>query len=350
MSNWKDLTIDEQSAILGNIAEKTGLVENAIEKDWWVSMVLKALFQSSCADALVFKGGTSLSKGWALVERFSEDIDLAIDRAFFGFDGELTKKQRTNLRKTSLKYIREELSVELDELLKGIGIHDYSIILPELVESDKDPEIILVPYSTIIKETDANVTNYIPYQVKVEISCRSLREPYETLMLRSLIAEEYPEEDFSEKPFAVNTVLPTRTFLEKAFLLHEEFQKGEVRSMRMSRHLYDLEKLMDSPFSTQALEDTELYTAIVKHRFAFTKWANVDYKTHHPSTINFLPPESVLEDWRKDYAEMQENFIYGDSLSFENLLERISELIERFRKVQIDDDFFQSAEYNPKIM
>lgn len=348
MKNWKDLTLAEQRTILTNTAEENGLVENAVEKDWWVSMVLKALFQSSCAEALVFKGGTSLSKGWGLIERFSEDIDLAIDRSFFGFNGELSKLQRTKLRKASLKYIREELAVELDGLLQEMGIHDYAIILPDSKESDTDPENIYVSYTTIIEGVDENLTGYIPYQVKVEISCRSLREPYEERMLRSLIAEKYKEEEFSEEPFAVNTVSPTRTFLEKAFLLHEEFQKSVVRSLRMSRHLYDLEKLMDTSFGIKALEDTELYTTIVKHRFAFTKLSGVDYKLHHPSTINFLPPESVIEDWKKDYEEMQENFIYGESLSFEKLIERIAELVERFRKIQINDDSFLSCEYNPK--
>ena len=139
MSIWKDLSIDEQRAILNNVSLKTGLIENAVEKDWWVSMVLKALFQSSCAEHLVFKGGTSLSKGWSLIQRFSEDVDIAIDRSFFHFDGELSKKQRTQLRKASLKFIREELAVELDSILKGMGIKDYSIVLPELIESDKDP-------------------------------------------------------------------------------------------------------------------------------------------------------------------------------------------------------------------
>lgn len=346
MSTWKDLTIDEQRTILNSISIKTGLIENVVEKDWWVSMVLKAIFQSSCAESLVFKGGTSLSKGWSLIERFSEDIDLAIDRSFFDFNGELSNKERTLLRKKSLKYIREELSIELDELLKGMGIKDYSILLPELKESDKDPEIIFVPYTTVLEGIN-NEQNYVPFQVKVEISCRSLREPYEQLMLRSLIAEEYPEEEFSEDYFAVNTVLPTRTFLEKIFLLHEEFQKKETRSVRMTRHLYDLEKLMDTEFATQATKDTELYTSIVKHRFSFNRWAGVDYRTHHPSTVNCLPPESVIEDWKKDYIDMQENFIYGNSLSFEALIERISELMNRFRSINIDDTFFESSEYNP---
>lgn len=339
MSTWQDLEIDEKRTILTNISTETGIIENVVEKDWWVSMVLKALFHhTSCADHLVFKGGTSLSKGWSLINRFSEDIDLAIDRAFFGYSGELSKKDRTKLRKASLKYIRETLAEELKANLVGMGIKDFSIELPELIESDKDPEIILVPYQTVLEESE--FIGYIPFQIKVEISCRSLREPFDGIMMRSMIANAYPDEEFSEEEFEINTVRPSRTFLEKVFLLHEEFQKHEVRSLRMSRHLYDLEKLMDTDFAKEAMEDTALYVSIVKHRNEFTHNSGVDYKKHHPSTISILPPDSLKEEWEKDYANMRQSFIYGESLDFNALLARISELQERFHNMELEDDFF----------
>ena len=99
MKAWTNLTKEERQTILTNIADEKGIVENAVEKDYWVSMTLRSIFSLPYADALVFKGGTSLSKGWNLIERFSEDIDLAIDRKFLGFGEELNKSQRTKLRK-----------------------------------------------------------------------------------------------------------------------------------------------------------------------------------------------------------------------------------------------------------
>ena len=101
---WTDLDISERQVILENVREKRKLDVIAIEKDFWVSMVLKALFSLPVGKNIVFKGGTSLSKGWNLIDRFSEDIDLAIDREFFGFAKELGKNQRDKLRKTSKKY------------------------------------------------------------------------------------------------------------------------------------------------------------------------------------------------------------------------------------------------------
>ena len=99
MNNWQNISTDRQRIIIENILLKTGYSTHAIEKDWWVTMVLKALFKTSCANYLVFKGGTSLSKCWNLIERFSEDIDVAISRVFFGITRITSKNQRDKLRK-----------------------------------------------------------------------------------------------------------------------------------------------------------------------------------------------------------------------------------------------------------
>ena len=84
-----------------------------------------------------------------------------------------------------------------------------------------------------------------------------------------------------------------------------------------------------------------MYTTIVKYRFKFTKWQNVVYKKHHPSSIDFVPPVTVLKEWENDYTKLKESFIYGESLSFAELLKRIEELRNRFRKIILDNDFFE---------
>ena len=102
---------------MANIAENKGIVDNAIEKDYWVSMVLRAIFSLPYADAFVFKGGTSLSKGWSLIDRFSEDIDLAIDRRYLGFSEISTKRQRTQLRKDSKRFIDGTFAIDIETKL-----------------------------------------------------------------------------------------------------------------------------------------------------------------------------------------------------------------------------------------
>jgi hypothetical protein len=172
----------------------------------------------------------------------------------------------------------------------------------------------------------------------IEIGARSLIEPSQKVQMRSIIANAFPEATFADDFITIPTVIPERTFLEKAFLLHEEFQKPQerIRVDRMTRHIYDLEKLMDTDFAINALKNKELYNAIVEHRRTLTKMKEVDYTTHTPDKINFVPPESVIELWRDDYESMQGQMIYGKSLTFDKLIERIKELNERFRKIEIN--------------
>ena len=319
---WINNNIEDRTYMLEKTEEShPGVGQAAIEKDWWVSVTLKALFQTDCAKSLIFKGGTSLSKGWGLIERFSEDIDLAISHSFFGIN-KSNKSQRDKLRKLSRAYIQDTLSAQLDEQLKAMGITGYQI------DSDKDPTVILLHYNSLLPRK----IDYIPPRVKIEISCLSMDEPVEECDIRSLICETFPEDD-TDAACRIRTVVPTRTFLEKLFLLAEEFQKDKPRSMRMSRHLYDLERLMDSDFGKSALADRALYDAIIEHRQAYYALKYVDYSLHSPATINILPPENVLDDWRQDYLNMQRYFIYGESLDFDQLMKRILELQQKLRNM-----------------
>lgn len=332
MNNWIRIPEKERADILNSVATTTGLPNVAIEKDWWVTMVLRALFSCECAPHMVFKGGTSLSKAWNIIERFSEDIDIAIDRSFFGFEGELRRKQITSLRRASCSYTKNNLKDELNNKLQEAGITGYSLSIPESKDSTQDPQIIEVNYNSLFA-----AGSYIQDKVMVEIGARSLMKPSEDVRLRSILANNYPETDFADVYFTVPTVIPQRTFLEKAFLLHEEFRKHleNVRVNRMSRHIYDLEKLMDTDFAKDALNNPELYLAIVEHRKMLTAMKEVDYSTHVPEKINFVPPVAIIDLWRKDYETMQSNMIYGDSLPFDKLIDRLKELNERFRQIKI---------------
>ena len=153
-------------------------------------------------------------------------------------------------------------------------------------------------------------------------------EPTELRPIRSLIGESFDGEDTDADSF-VRTVVPTRTFLEKLFLLAEEFQKEKPRSVRMSRHLYDLEKLMDTEYGKEALSNRIFYDAIVEHRKTYYALKYVNYDLHAPSTISFTIPESLMEAWQDDYTDMRRFFIYGESLEFEVLMYRIEELQKR---------------------
>lgn len=190
MTLWLNHTIDERIAMLQRAEEKFRINQVAIEKDWWVTVVLNALFKCSCADQLIFKGGISLSKGWNLIERFSEDIDLSVNHEFFGIE-KTTKNQREKLRKKARRYFLDTVSAELDENLKKLGVEGYHIenVVEEIdedgkaspVASDKDPSVILVHYESMLGHT----IEYIPPRVKIEISCLSMNEPTEDRLISS---------------------------------------------------------------------------------------------------------------------------------------------------------------------
>ena len=155
--NFTKLTKEEQLTILANVAEDKGIVDNAVEKDYWVSMVLRAIFSLPYAAAFVFKGGTSLSKGWGLIERFSEDIDLAIDPQYLGFTNIETKSQRTKLRKDSKKFIDGSFALDVETILKGFGLSEScKVIVPETFVSDLDPVVLFVEYNSVL-QTKCNI-------------------------------------------------------------------------------------------------------------------------------------------------------------------------------------------------
>ena len=344
MSSWQNHSSDERIAMIQTVAQDHNIEDNAVEKDWWVTVVLKALCNTSCGKWLLFKGGTSLSKGWNLINRFSEDIDISIGRNFFGdvlnlpFAKCENNNQVKKLRKASRDYIHGTLSAELDAELLKMGVKGYIIMNetvtgepPRPIDHDSDPTIIFVNYESILPSS----MRLIDARFKIEISCLSMSEPYEQCEIRSLVFDKFPEED-DEMAASINTVTPSRTFLEKALLLSEELQKEEPRSLRMSRHLYDLDRLMDTEFGQKALNDGKLYKAIVEHRRRFYHLGYVDYDKDYPAKIDFIPQNKVMNAYRLDYeSNMVDGYIYGEAKSFDELMKRMEKLLQDFRQIVI---------------
>ena len=332
MNEWLKLSKTRRIEILEQVNNRLGLPIQAIEKDWWVTMVLKAVFSSKFAEHFVFKGGTSLSKAYHLIDRFSEDIDLAIDRKFLGFDGELSKTQIKKLRKASGTFIVtdffNELKIQLKEL--GIPVEEYELVTNDEIDDTSDPHTIELQYQSIVEQGD-----YLPQRVLIEIGSRSLMEPAESKSIESIIESVFPEQKFAIKPYDVSVVVPTRTFLEKIFLLHEEFlkSKDKIHHLRMTRHLYDLERLMDHSHGIEALKNKELFDTIVEHRKKYTPLRGISYDLHKPETLDIIPPDEVISRWEEDYKTMRENMFYGESLDFEELMERIKKLNKNLKTV-----------------
>ena len=134
-------------------------------------------------------------------------------------------------------------------------------------------------------------------------------------------------------------LLTKETFLEKVFLLHEEFHRPaeKMRVDRLSRHLYDIYHLTKAGIAEKAINDKELYETIVAHRYKFSRVGEVNYNEHNPRTLNPIPPISAIADWETDYAKMKEDMIYEENKpSFEDLIHNLEEVRKQLQLVKWD--------------
>ena len=332
-NDYFSLSITQQRTILEQTAVKQGLPKQAIEKDLWVTAVIQMLFSLPCADNLVFKGGTSLSKVWRLISRFSEDIDLAIDRAVFELEGDLTKKQVKRLRKASSLFVRDTLYQQLAEAVGQTPLKDLCKIEPEPDgEGDTtypEPRSIFISYQSVFDDK----LGYIPPIIKIEAGARSLLEPYAETTITSIAEETLPTISTTLKDVKVKTAIAEKTFLEKAFLLHELFSiNDKVEARRRSRHIYDLHMMMQQGIADKAIPNEELWQTIHHHRSTLTSMSGVDYSMDIRKNIQLIPPKESLTDWKKDYEEMSSAMIYGERPAFEKLLESMKRLELLFKK------------------
>lgn len=334
-----DLSQEDRLDILDRVSTELNIRQReVIEKDWWVTAVLRAMFSLPYANHLSFKGGTSLSKCWHLIDRFSEDIDIAIDREYLGFNGTLSKTQiNDKLRRAACSFVRNTMQHDLAEQLQqnGISKEKFKVNVDITSVTTTDPEVININYDSVlsfyINGMDDN--KYILPKVKVEVSGRSMSEPVSEIAINSMIDQVYPEAPFTESNVMVRAVLPERTFLEKIFLLHEEFAKPKdlIRVERMSRHMYDIGQILKTPIAERAINDADLYRQVVEHRRTFIGLRGFNYDTLYPATLNIIPPISIIEQWKDDYENMQLNMIYGESVPFNELVNNLKDLNDRIK-------------------
>lgn len=332
MNKYFELSKEQQQMVLTQAANRTGLPVQAVEKDLWVTVVLQMVFTLPISNHLVFKGGTSLSKVWKVISRFSEDIDLAIDPSIWGFEGDLTKKQIKRLRKASSIFVRDKLCQSLQEVIAVNGMEQWLQVeaAPD-GEGDgtyPEPRVIHIRYKSLFDED----LPYLHSEVKLEVGARSLLEPTAETTVKSVLEDVLPIST-TIKQVLIPTALAEKTFLEKAFLLHELFSSQTSREAnRKSRHLYDLAQMMNTDIETRAIANNELWNAIHHHRELFTSMSGVDYTPDIRKRIVLLPPNDVIDDWRNDYKDMQSSMIYGEKPTFEALIAKMKELEEMFHQ------------------
>lgn len=309
--------------------------ESNIEKDVWVTKVLSILFKSSIKDSLAFKGGTSLSKGWEIIKRFSEDVDLVIDPKMINplLPDAPSKRELKKFRKDTEVYVIEYIKPLLEKELFSLNV------TIEIVSSEiPDPTILKVSYKPLFEQD-----TYIKKYIQLEISSRATMEPMAQLDIRSEVCSciSAEDEELDDDVFPVNIVESHKTCLEKVLLLHEEFSKTAPRSERMSRHLYDLYKLNAFGVVDKIIANVDLYCSLIRHRFLFNRITELDYSAMSPEYISIVPPARVVKDWEKDYEEMKVHMINEEvDIPWSSILSSANEITEKIRGMSLSKEAF----------
>ena len=332
MNKFLNLSDSQRKTVYESIAHKVGLPAQVVEKDFWVTAILQVVFALPVARHIVFKGGTSLSKGWKLIERFSEDIDLAVDPVFFGAqEGDLTKKQIKKLRKTSSLFVLVKLAPMICGELERQGLQSFITVEAqpngECDNTYPEPRQIYLHYKSVFDKA----LTYLRPDVVLEVSARSLIEPTEPIQIKSILGEHLPIMPLTDS--VIYTAIPAKTFLEKVFLLHELFSvpgHGMVAE-RKSRHLYDLYVMMNKDLARDAVSNDVLWESIRHHREIYTSVRGVDYTPDVRKRLQLIPRKDIIDTWSSDYESMKESMIYGEKPTFDELLKGMSKLQEMFR-------------------
>jgi hypothetical protein len=320
-------------------AERGDISAAVIEKDFWVCWTLKQLFALDASPArLIFKGGTSLSKVYGVIERFSEDIDLSLNRADLGFVGEYDPYAATSGKKAKALVeeivalcrakVRNELVPQLKDRVESVlGTPDGAAGWG--LEADAgDPQTVYFTYpSGIGSGGRGGPGSYIARAVRLEFGARSDHWPAEEHEIQPYAAEAMPDH-FKAPACLVNALSAERTFWEKATLLHALARKPLQKSLgdRMSRHYYDVARLYQSTFGPKALADSNLLANVVAHKSLYfaSGWAN--YPLARPGTFRLILPVERLTSLAADYRAMQENMIFGESYKFDDLMAVLKEI------------------------
>ena len=318
---------DDLRVLITNTARKKNISEAVVEKDYWVTYFLDYLFnENKWKEYFTFKGGTSLSKCFGIIQRFSEDIDLILDWRVLGYDKlepwlirSNTKQDKFNkdINEKTERFLKEDF---LTELLKDFSQEDFEFEIDSL-----DPQTVLFSYPKIFD------SNYLSQTIRLEIGSLAAWTPATNISIIPIIGDAYAN-IFKEKT-NIRTVSVERTFWEKATILHHEANRPESSKMphRYARHYYDMYKIANSKYKDKAIKDKELLRKVTEFKMKFypRKWAK--YEDAMDSKLRLVPDKFRFLELENDYKAMSE-MIYGEYPSFEEIIKILKELETEINK------------------
>lgn len=324
MDRLANFSPPDRRDIFSEAAAKRGIRPTIIEKDFWVCFILKILFGASpFKNSLVFKGGTSLSKVYRLIDRFSEDIDLVLDWNILGFGTHGAKKTfrsktkqnsfNVEINEAAKKFIGQTLCPQIDHLVRS-----QDIGLTATIDAD-DPHVVNIHYPAAFSEI------YIRPEVRLEIGPLASWVPSAPHTIQPYLFDVLPSV-LKNPDCPVIAIAAERTFWEKATILHQEAHREAMLPQRHSRHYYDLYKLALNPVRQSAFADLQLLADVVdfKQRFYPSAWSQYELAT--PGSFKLLPTKKEqITNLNRDYADMQV-MLFGDPPTFSSIISALQEL------------------------
>ena len=315
-------------------SEELDLSEGIIEKDFWVCWTLKELFSIDVIkENLTFKGGTSLSKIYKVINRFSEDIDISVEKAYLGFKDEKdpssagTKKAKKlikELGETCQKFVREDLFNKLHQTITSkLGAEGWKL---EIDKDDNDGQTILFTYPKVT----TGASGYIRPVVKIELGARSDHWPVSMQKVSPYVAEVLPA-PLNQMDAKIRVLNIERTFWEKATILHKyaHYPTDKKVPERQSRHFFDFYCLLNSDGKPKALANTDLLEKVAAHKNIYFKAAWANYLSAKKGSLKLVPEEMVMNAMEADYKAMSEMFA-GDVPRWDEIISEIENFESHF--------------------
>jgi len=337
MDKFARTSRENRQLVFQETASRKGTSPQIAEKDFWVCWTLKRLFSlDRFGDYFVFKGGTSLSKVYGVIERFSEDIDVAIQRHLLvdTEDGEFAKmsvkKRDSNVKALDdkcKKLIQSEILKELQTSIESqLGNSGWTL---EVDSDDPFGQTILFKYPNGNNSDGPTGLEYVRSIVKIELGARPTNEPSETHSIRPFVAEQFPNQ-FQDPEVALKVLAAERIFWEKATILHDLFhrQPEYVGRERFSRHYYDLYQLSRHGWASKALEKVEILKSVVANKKDYFYRAGAKYDEALNGRLRLSPNDAMINRIHDDYTKMGE-MIFGKPPDFEDILKELAGLEEQ---------------------
>ena len=337
MDKFLLLKDEDKNAYFEVVSNELGITPQLVEKDFWVCWILKTLFSLPASGShLTFKGGTSLSKCYNVIKRFSEDVDVSIERTFLISQESIEpdKKQGTKENQRRLDRLKQACQekiadVIIPELEKKVGfaLSDLWKWEIKLDSDDPDNQTILFTYPSVIENGNGG---YVQPVVKIELGARSDHWPVEVMFVKPYVSNASGK--VAIEGAQVRVLGAERTFWEKATILHAISHGSKLRA-RMSRHYYDVGEMVGTSIYTKAIQNIDLLIKVAEHKALFFKDSKAHYGLAKPGSLRLMPLDEHLVLLNDDYRQMKEMF-FEDPPSFESVLKKLKTAEEEINRIE----------------